>query len=151
MRNLIVLIASVLFTSCATQQKCAMKFPCDVKDSVSYVEKLVLVHDTVFVPYEEVSIEFDLGDTTINTVKKATKGKLTGTVNIQKGKAKFTCLQDSLQKVIDRMEVEKSTNKTKSSIQIKTEYVNHWYDKPSYALSIVFLMLIALWVGSKLV
>jgi hypothetical protein len=59
MKNIIYIIAVLMISSCATQNKCDRKFPCTGKDSISVITKTETIYrDTiiyVYVPGEKVT------------------------------------------------------------------------------------------------
>lgn len=140
----------LLLSSCITQQKCLEKYPPVVKDSIIVVTKDTVIHDTVTVAGELIFWSDTIPCPELNYSKSETKNNLTSFVKIKNGKIKVLCKADSLLLVVDSLVRTIEINSSKvQTVEVPT-YINHWYDKPSHILAILFLIALAFWLGKQI-
>lgn len=145
MRNIFILLVCSLLTSCITQQRCLDRFPPKTDSVVVIHDSIRLVHDTTYVPYEEITISDLIPCPDVVYDKSVTKKGLTSSVSIKKGIVTVSCKSDSLQLIIDRYERERTIERSVTK-QPKTiiEYKTKWYDT---ALRWLFIVLILVLLG----
>lgn len=123
----------LVLSSCATQQRCAERFPAKETDSVTTV--VSYIHDTIYQEHEEEGVYFEeegFGiDTSLYYHHEEKKGKQTAILDIKKGKIKVTCKEDAYKDTIAflRKQIATSEKKTTAS-QAAVKYIDRWYHKP---------------------
>lgn len=105
MRIILFLLICFSLASCSLKEICDKNFPPIPWETTKTDTVDRFVHDTLYVPYQDVSF-----DTTspcppsVNYRKEITSGRLTGIVDISEGRLRFTCKEDSLKMVIKKKE-----------------------------------------------
>lgn len=142
----------LLFSSCVTQKRCSEKFPAQVSDSIRtwITSECVYIHDTI----PQVVLLFDTTGIIPQSVtfsEKKTKGHLTQTVTIQKGRLTAMCNEAAY---IDSLKTERKTFHEKDS-RVKVlpgEPVrDNWYQFFKWDSIIVDILLLIVIVGLILV
>lgn len=132
MRIFLFIITACLITGCVTQQKCAERFPPQVieKDNTKTVIRDTVIHDTVKVAGELLLWHDSIPCPDVKYSKSVTKGGITSTVKIIKGKLKTECKSDSLQKIIETQIKTIDTYREKANTEIKEKivYKEYWHD-----------------------
>lgn len=134
-------LAMLLLQSCSMQKYCQENYPCkiDEKDSTSTTIVVVPVHDTMWLPKEEVAFDTIIPplifkDSTKSFTKTKTFNRVTGSVTIKGNKLSFKCTADSLQHVIDTQQKTITTLELRRQIMQtltpKPVYLEHWYVLP---------------------
>lgn len=137
-----------LMTSCVTRQKCEEKFGWKDSDSTIVKDSIVYYHDTLFVPYTDLS--FDTASPCPPQVvfyKEVKSGRITGSVGIKDGKISVKCKEDSLVSVIEKQK--HYLMQTRYKIQVKTieKPFVPWYYKAGLWFNLLWLVVIATLIG----
>lgn len=141
-------MACHFLTSCITRQKCEERFP---SESTTTEIKDSLIRDTIYVPYEELS--FDTASPCPENVvyrKEVKRGRLTGVVEINEGKLRFACKEDSLQIIIEKNERQIKTLEKRPGYVREVEKPLPWkyefYKFGFFTLLIILLLATILWL-----
>lgn len=101
--TIVYIFLFISLIGCVTQERCAERFPprSSTNDTTITIIKDSIRHDTVYIPGMELVFGADIPCPDAVFHKTETKGHLTGSVNIKKGKVTFKCAADSLQAIIE--------------------------------------------------
>lgn len=144
------LIAFIFLTSCITQQKCQERYPSQVKDSITTVDKIIILHDTIKEKGAVVLIHDPIPCPELEYHKSITKDNLTETIDISKGVLTANCKEDSLRKIIDFQAHQISTfDDRKITAPGKDIYLMHWYDIALRWWSLITLLAIGIYLLIK--
>lgn len=156
MTRIITLLLSILFLSgCITQQKCAERYPPQISDSVIVQrhDSIVIIHDTIQVPYQELTI-YDDSPCPPSVVyhKSISSNGLTSSINIKDGKITTKCQADSLKVVVESKNYYIETLKRELSLKVNEviKFNEHWYNPWSLYISIASIVWLLLWVYFKI-
>lgn len=115
----------IALSSCVTQKRCNEKFPPEISE-VTIVHDSI-VHDTISVPYQELSF-----DTTspcppqVEYHKEKRVGGLVSSVTIHKGVITQKCSDDSLQVVINSLHRIILTHKKEAPKTVEVKHIPWW-------------------------
>lgn len=145
MRLVLFIGILVLLGSCVTHQKCVEKFGWKDSDTIIYKDSLYIVHDTLYIPYQELS--FDTSSPCPPQVvyhKKIKKGRQTLTIDIKNGKLTASCKEDSLMQIInnERRDKVKTVIKNNSETIIVKEVP--WWSIALNWLNLFWILIIIL-------
>lgn len=143
----ICIVLSVFFTSCITQHRCNERYPPVISDSIRtwITTDCFYVHDTV----HGSELTFDTSGVIpeiIHFIETQTKGRLTQTVIIDKGKLTAICNEQAYK---DSFEIEKQTiheKDTRKEILPGEPIRDGWYNFWKY-LAIVSTSLLLICIG----
>lgn len=142
--RILLLSIVVLLLGCVTQQRCLDKFPPKVTIIEHTHDSIVTVHDTVLMPYQEVS--FDTVSPCNDTVyyfKEVSKGGLTSTVEIKNGKIKQTCKADSIQAIVNAQKeyITKTIRNTLKPIDIPIRDSWYYFFRAGFWILLIIVLL----------
>lgn len=120
-------------------------FPPIGYDSIVTVDSLIYIHDTLNTPESELSFVTDSPcDTLIVFSHEEKKGAKTASISISKGKIKVVCHDDSMQMIINRLNHQLFTTRSKRDVIVKEVVLPvKWYWKALAFLNLVWLIVIA--------
>lgn len=153
---LVIIVLCILLASCATQTRCAGKFPCIVKDSVTVTTKIVespvIIHDTAYLRSFYPNPCADMCDS-LGHLKKGfsvtvpnSKGTTT-TLKEDKGKL---VAESSLNGISTIASVPQTTITNKAGYQVPcAKDHEHWYETMFKYVGMIATGLGALWVFKR--
>jgi len=152
---IVLLFATLLGCSCTTQKRCNRLFPPSEtiveKDSIVY--KDTIIHDTIKIDGQDIVFHDTIPCPDLEYHKQTTKGNLTATVNISKGKIDVECHEAELklhyQKVIQGLLKSKVKTRTKTVVRIEKEYRIPWYIWVVMTLMLAAIIRLLFYVGRK--
>lgn len=134
-----------LLSSCSLKQICEERFPPTPYDSIVTVVKDSLIHDTIYTSYQELTFDTLIPcDPKIIYRKEVVKGGLTGIVNIENGRLSFTCKDDSLKLIINKLQ--RKIFETRSTQKVITKEIKYtaWYDIACRWLLLIIILVLLL-------
>lgn len=155
MRIILFIITACLVTSCVTQEKCAERFPPQVitKDTTITVIRDTVIYDTLKVAGELLIWHDSIPCPDVKYSKSVTKGGLTSTVKIIKGKLTTECKSDSLQKIIETQINEINTYREKANTEIKEKivYREYWHDPFCHYWTLFSIVTIIIYAAIRII
>lgn len=153
-----IFIISIGLSSCMTERKCNNKYPQKVivKDSIVYKLKEVIIHDTLYLAGDTIAVS----DTVYvdNVTGLLTSNRIYSETEYAKAWAQIInnkLFLELIQKDTAIARVIKENIEIKEVYVTKTievnKWIHHWYDKPAYIISIIFILAVLVLIAMKII
>lgn len=140
--------AIALLGSCSLHTICNERFPCVPYDSIQIKDSLICCeHDTINMPYEEAF--FDTSSPCPPQIafhKEINNGGITGILDISDGKLRFSCKQDSLQRIINSLRHDHFVVRSSRQPPKEIKVVPWWYKMLAWS-NLLWILIIVIIIG----